>query len=161
MKMRELISIIETTGSKHDPRFQYHMSVEPNLIPGMSFAHQTKTSHSSEAGRRGDAFDGDGSIYTTLDLFHWSSQLTYEIPKKQFETDFPHYVYLVFVRNGENGSIWAAHQNLSNPDDVIVLTKIGETDPDPDSTTPDYGKMIWVSDKWIKQHGEAAITKYS
>jgi hypothetical protein len=49
---------------------------------------------------------------------------------------------------------------MNPPEDVIVLMKLGETDPDPDGAVPDYGRMISIAEKWRKQHGEAVIKKF-
>jgi hypothetical protein len=146
--MRHLMRLVE--GIKMDPRFQYHLSVEPDLVPGKPFSEQTRTI--SHAGARGDASGEDaGYIYTTLNLRHWATQFFYEEVE-----DFPAFVYLVFVKDGSGGSIWAAHQDASPPQDVIVLAKLGEIDLEGDDV-PDYGLFEWNAQKWIKQNGAAFL----
>ncbi len=148
-----MFEIISEAALKIHSRFQFHMSVEPNLIPGKSFAEQTRTV--SQSGSRGDAGEGNGQIYTTHDLFYWSSQIAYEDVG-----DFPNYVYLVFVREGGHGTIHAAHQDMSPPQDVIVLVKIGDSDPNSDDV-PDYGRMMAIGERWVKQHGQAVVQAYA
>lgn len=151
MKMRDLMSIVEGKLNL-DPRFQFHMSVEPDLVPGKSFAEQTRTV--SFAGARGDAFDTQGDIYTTHNPSYWGTQMA-----REGMGDFPCHVYLVFVRNGHTGTIYAPHQDVSPPADVIVLAKVGECDPDSDDV-PDYGRMVWLGQKWVKEHGAEAIERF-
>jgi hypothetical protein len=97
---------------------------------------------------------------TTRDLIYWGNQLAYEMPKSRFKQDFPHYVYLVFVKNPTSGSVWAAHQDMNPPNDVIVLAKLGMTENNPESV-PDYGRLIWKAEKWIKQNGKQTIEDFS
>lgn len=150
MSLRRFINLVE--GLKVDPRFQYHLSVEPGLVPGKSFAEQTRTV--SYAGARGDAGGEDaGHIYTTLNLRHWATQFFYEEVK-----DFPANVYLVFVEDGIFGTIETAHQDANPPASVIVLTKLGTIDLSGDNDeVPDYGKFEWLASKWIKQNGAAFL----
>ena len=126
---------------KNNTSIQFHMSVEPNLVPGKTFAEQQRTV--SKQGSRGDAGDTDGHIYTTNNLFYWASQLAFENID-----DFPKYVYLVKLKDANSGSIWAAHQDASPSEDVMVLTKLGEID---DEGT-NIGKLDWLGEKWKKQN---------
>lgn len=136
MKIEEIVS---NDSSIH---YQYHLSVEPDLKPGKSFANQTRTI--SYDGARGNAGTDGNVIYTTLNLQYWATQFFYEEVD-----DFPNNVYLVYVKNPSKGSIDAAHQDASPPNEVIVLTKLGEIDLE-DDNVPDYGKFQWLAQKWIK-----------
>jgi hypothetical protein len=151
--MRQFINAVaglfEAIKLGKDPRFQFHLSVEPDLVPGRSFAEQTRTV--SYAGARGDAGEGNGEIYTTSNLRYWITQLSYEDTG-----DFPENVYLVYVRDGSEGSIWSPHQDMSPPEDVIVLAKVGVIDASSDDM-PDVGKMEWVAEKWLAEHGDAFL----
>lgn len=132
--------------ARWDPRFQFHWSVEPDLIPGKSFAEQHRTV--SYAGARGDASGEDaGYIYTTHNFVYWATQFFYEEVD-----DFPAFLYLVYVKNGQSGTIETPHQDANPPTDVVVLAKVGEIDLTHDGV-PDYGRMQWAAERWIKQHG--------
>lgn len=137
------IVAIATVGSNdplRDPHYQFHLSVEPDLKPGLTFAHQTRTV--STVGARGES--GGEGIYTTRQLSHWITQLSYEDVD-----EFPRYVYLVYVKGPTEGSIWSAHQDCNQPSEVTVLALLDVLDDDPDGPTPDIGKIIWRAQKWI------------
>jgi hypothetical protein len=69
--LRRWCRLIEAGGFAGDPRFQFHLSVEPNLSPNKSFAEQQRTV--SQQGARSDAGDGGEQIYTAHNLQHWTS----------------------------------------------------------------------------------------
>jgi hypothetical protein len=146
--VRNWIDLLEAP--QRDGRFQYHLSTEPNLIPMRSFAEQSRTN--SQAGARGEA--GGEGIYTTHALAYWITQLAYEDVD-----EFPRYCYLVWVRNGgAPSSIDSAHQDLSPPSDVIVLSLLDDLGTGDDM--PDIGRIEWRADKWIAQHGaDDALTE--
>lgn len=125
-----------------NPHYQFHMSVEPDLVEGKSFAHQIRTI--STDGERGNAGTDGNVIYTTLNLQYWATQFFYEEVE-----NFPEFVYLVYVEHPTVGSTEAAHQDANHPSEVTVLKKIGRIDSSEDSV-PDYGKFIWLADKFMK-----------
>lgn len=122
-----------------DVNIQFHLSTEPNLIPGKTFDQQTRTN--SSEGSRGESM-GEG-IYTTKNPGYWFSQLAYEEVG-----ELPTHVYLVKINDGSTGSMEAAHQDLSKPEDVLVLTKLMDI---PDDDKPlDVGKLYYLADKFLK-----------
>ncbi len=86
---------------------------------------------------------GEG-VYTTKNPQYWFAQMAYEDVG-----DTPEHVYLVFVKNGDVGSVWSAHQDLSEPQDVTVLTKLMTIPPEQHM---DVGKLYWLADKFLKSH---------
>ncbi len=119
--------------------FEFHFSTEPNLVPGKTFAEQTRTV--SKPGERG----GTGDIYTTRSPQFWDSQFAYEKIGTQ-----PKYVYLVEVKSPSKfdpmGSL--GHQTISKPKDVNVITKLGESKPD---ELFDSGYFEWLAEKFSKE----------
>ena len=135
--------------AQREHRLQYHLSVEPNLKPMTPFTRQTRTQ--SSAGARGEA--GGEGIYTTSNPRYWASQLAYE-----GVGEFPHYLYLVWVKGGGEGTMWAAHQDASPPEDVTVLTLLGDLGDGDDM--PDIGRYEWIGEKWVAAH-QAEIKQLS
>lgn len=122
-----------------DPAFQYHFSTEPDLEPGVAFAYQTRTC--SSAGARGEAC-GEG-IYSTTNPGYWFTQLA-----RENVAELPRHVYLVRVAEPGLGTVWAAHQDLSQPADIVVLAKLMVV---PDDDTPlDVGRLEWAVDRWLE-----------
>jgi hypothetical protein len=133
-----------TTTGKISPEYlgkhlEFHFSVEPNLSPNKYFSEQKRTV--SKAGERG----GTGEIYTTRSPQFWDSQFAYEKSGK-----IPKHVYLVEVKNPTPfdplGSI--GHQSISKPEDVKVLTKLGESKK---NELFDAGLFEWLAEKYSKQ----------
>lgn len=126
-----------------DPAFQYHFSIEPDLEAGVSFAHQTRTC--SSAGARGESC-GEG-IYSTTNPGYWFSQLA-----RESVGELPRHVYLVRVVDPGLGTVWAAHQDLSQPADIVVLAKLMVV---PDDDTPlDVGRLEWAVERWLEANPE-------
>lgn len=125
----------------HEHRLQYHLSVEPDLKPMTPFSRQTRTV--STAGARGEA--GGEGVYTTSNPRYWVSQLAYE-----GIGEFPRYLYLVWVKDGGEGTIWAAHQDVSPPEDVTVLTLLGDLGNGDDM--PNISRYEWIGEKWVAAH---------
>jgi hypothetical protein len=123
--------------SRRDPALQYHLSVEPDLVPGLSFARQVRTT--SSAGARGDA--GGEGIYTTHHPAYWDRQLAIESVG-----ELPSVLYLVKVMEPSEAVVWSPHQDLSPPGQVVVLAKILTIDPD---RPLDIGKAEHVAERWI------------
>lgn len=122
-----------------DPAFQYHFSVEPDLEPGVAFAFQTRTC--SSAGARGESV-GEG-IYSTTNPGYWFTQLA-----RENVGELPRHVYLVRVADPGLGNVWAPHQDLSQPDDIVVLAKLMVV---PDDDTPlEVGRLEWLADRWLE-----------
>lgn len=144
MRVHEIL----TESWEKDPHIQFHLSVEPNLIPGKPFSEQTRTN--SSAGARGEA--GGSGIYTTRNPQYWFTQLAYENVG-----DLPCNVYLVSVKEPSIGSTWAAHQDLSAPSDVIVLAKLMTV---PDDEHLDVGKLFWLANKYLNSSATAVLTRW-
>lgn len=123
--------------SRRDPALQYHLSVEPDLVPGLSFARQQRTK--SSAGARGEA--GGEGIYTTHHPAHWDRQMAFENVG-----DLPSTLYLVKVMEPSEAVIWSPHQDLSPPGQVVVLAKILTIDPE---RPLDIGRAEHVVERWI------------
>ena len=126
--------------NRRDPAFQYHLSVEPDLVPGLSFAKQTRTTNSAGAG--GEAA-GEG-IYTTHNPTYWDRQLAYESVGA-----LPSTLYLVKVSDPSETDIWSPHQDLSPPGHVVVLAKILTIDPD---RPLDIGRAEHLVDRWVAEN---------
>lgn len=137
-----------------DPAFQYHFSVEPDLEPGVAFAYQTRTR--STAGARGESC-GEG-VYSTTNPGYWFTQLA-----RENVGELPRHVYLVRVADPGLGTVWAAHQDLSQPADIVVLAKLMVV---PDDDTPlDVGRLEWAVERWLDAHPDvvrevAATSKF-
>ncbi len=124
---------------RDDAGLQYHLSVEPGLVPGETFAGQSRTL--SAAGARGESC-GEG-IYTTHAPGWWFSQLAFEEVG-----ELPRHVYLVRVREPSVADPWQPHQDLSPPEDVTVLTRLMEAPEDEDAPL-DVGRLDWLAQRWL------------
>lgn len=122
---------------RRDPALQYHLSVEPDLVPGLPFSRQTRTT--SSAGARGESA-GEG-IYTTHSPAYWDGQLAFEEVG-----ELPSTLYLVKVREPSEADIWSPHQDLSPPGDVVVLARILTLDAD---RPLDIGRAEHIVERWI------------
>lgn len=121
-----------------DPAFQFHLSIEPDLEPGVAFEHQTRTC--SSAGARGESC-GEG-IYSTTNPGYWFTQLA-----RENVGELPRHVYLVRIADPGLGNVWVPHQDLSQPGDIVVLAKLMVV---PDDDTPlDVGRLDWFADRWL------------
>lgn len=123
--------------ARRDPALQYHLSVEPDLVPGVTCARQIRTT--SSAGARGEAA-GEG-IYTTHNPAYWDRQLAYESVGV-----LPSTLYLVKVLEPSEADIWSAHQDLSPPEHVVVLAKILTIDP---AKPLDIGRAEHIVEQWM------------
>jgi hypothetical protein len=122
---------------RRDPALQYHLSVEAELVPGLPFSRQTRTT--SSAGARGESA-GEG-IYTTHIPAYWDSQLAFEEVGEP-----PTTLYLVKVRDPSEADILSPHQDLSPPGDVVVLARILKLDAD---KPLDIGRAELIVERWI------------
>ena len=129
-----------------DAGLQYHLSVEPDLAEGETFADQVRVA--SSAGARGESC-GEG-IYTTHNPGWWFSQLANEAVG-----ELPRHLYLVRVREPSGTDIWHAHQDLSEPGDVRVLAKLMEAPADVDAPL-DTGRAEWLAFRWLDRNPVAA-----
>jgi hypothetical protein len=72
-------------------------------------------------------------------------------------------VYLVQVAEPGLGTVWAPHQDLSQPEDIVVLAKLMVV---PDDDTPlDVGRLDWAAERWLEAnpnvvHEVAAMSKF-
>lgn len=97
--------------------YEYHLSTEPNLEIGKTFAEQ-KTK--GEIGMRGQSM-GEG-VYSTKNPQYWESQLAYEQNGKT-----PTNLYLVKIKNGSKSGMLESgneSQTLNKPNEIIVVKKI-------------------------------------
>lgn len=135
---------------QRDIAIQFHLSVEPSLEPGACFSEQVRTV-STDCARGGSMGEG---LYTTLNAGYWFSQLAYEEVG-----ELPRHVYLVLVRepSGPNGT--SAHQDLSPPEDVRVLTKLLEMSEDGDDPLP-VSKLEWLADRWVRDNPDLAAAGF-
>jgi len=99
---------------------EYHISDNPNLVSGKSFAEQKTPTNIGERGFGGKE-ENIGQIFSTKNPQSWSAQLNYEGNKK------PQYVYLVEVKNPGKVDIMDGlpQQSINSPQDVKILSRAG------------------------------------
>lgn len=125
------------------PKFEYHLSVSPNLKEGATFADLPKT---SDAGARGGGGEG---VFTTKNPQAWHSQLAYEGNAKT-----PNHVYLVEVKNPNvnkmqlEGTVPVDLQTISNPSEVRIVKKLGIV---PSTKSFDAGFFETEKNKYLEE----------
>ena len=83
----------------------------------------------------------------------WHSQLSYEEHK-----NIPNEVYLVWVKDpyvGKDGGFGGMHTDISSPQDIIVVTKLG-TIPNDDKPM-DFGRFQSIKEKFIQNNQDKII----
>jgi len=116
---------------------EYHLSSEPDLIPGKTFAEQKRTV--STLGERGQGEAGQGdNIFTTRDPDSWRDQFEMELGQDAPEA-IPQNLYEVMVKNRSPEGYLGEASNA--PADVRVLRKIiNELDPLGEGSIPYFLK---------------------
>jgi hypothetical protein len=131
-------------------KFEYHLSDNPNLIEGKTFAEQTKPKNLGERGFGGKE-ENIGQVFSTKNPQQWSAQLNYEGNKK------PQYVYLVEVKNPAKPDILDGlpHQSISSPEEIRVIKKIGGQEVIDNPSIAESVKQSHLTDIWNKANATA------
>ncbi len=99
---------------------EYHLSSEPNLVSGKTFAEQKRTV--SSVGERGYGAEGQGdNIFTTRDPQSWRDQFEMELSQDAPES-IPKYLYEVRAKNPSPEGYLGEATNA--PGDVTVLRRL-------------------------------------
>src|SRR3990167_4831038 len=124
-------------------RLEYHLSDNPNLVGGKTFAEQIKPSNIGERGFAGKE-ENIGQIFSTKNPQQWSAQLNFEGNKK------PQYVYLVEVKNPAKVDIMddLPHQSINSPQDVKILKKVGGQEAIENPSIMETAKRSQLKAEW-------------